>query len=63
MKIVLTNLWFAPDGNRRRPGEHSVPDAWEKLLPKTAKVLVGPKPAKAEPAPEPTAPAGAGGKK
>ena len=54
MKIYLKNEWFGPDGARRRKGEHEVPDAWEKLLPKAVKVLVGPARAKAPGKPGPT---------
>jgi hypothetical protein len=50
MKITLKALWFAPDGNRRRPGDHSIPDAWEKHVPKSAVVLAPPKLAAPKPA-------------
>ncbi len=44
MKEKLRQVWISPEGGRKRPKKvHEVPDAWAKLLPRTAEVVEPPR--------------------
>lgn len=50
MQVSLRRKWFAPDGSLYEPSDnpHTFPDAWEKQLPSTAKVVEAELPPKPE---------------
>lgn len=52
MRIKLKNAWFTPDATLLEPGEHTVPDSYEDLLPPSAEPLDEPEAPKKVEAPK-----------